>query len=459
MSALRKSADLQSVKTRRLVVQNEDGTFPPAYSLIATDAKGLGVTEWVQDISMNSVTLVGDASAGVLTYSDISGLLLNAQSVSGLPAPVPFDSVPYSPSVEELAQSYNELLAILNGKIISVNLPPSVTPTVIPAVVTADISWNPVGIGYSYTVYLNGIAQSPDTSGNTYTLTGLTSATTYTVAVASRNNSVFSSQLIPISFTTNQLPTVTILVGAVTSSSISLSWSPEDANLFSYNIYYHAGSNADTVIYDISGGSVVSYILTDLSANTTYSINVRATDGVRLGPSNPTTATTSSPIISFSFSDPPPSGYGPLTQIGTVTDNIVGFSMVPGNWIGKQFNRMILPLQCNTGTTVSVNIYNYPPTNAGNITNIGSATQVVANANMNNYTFNFNSIITLIYDIYNFNGTFILISCNSGTITVPTYNLNGIFPPITMVALKGQSAGQYSTYNQAVFGCQFSLVV
>ena len=119
---------------------------------------------------------------------------------------------------------------------------------------------------------------------------------------------------------------------------------------------------------------------------------------------------------------------------------------------------MTLPLQCNSGTSVTVNVYNYPPTNEGNITNIGSATQVVPNANMNSYTFNFNSTITLIYNGDNVNGTFIIISCNSGTITVPTYNRNGIFPPVTMVALKGQSAGSFSTYNQSVFACQFFLM-
>ena len=83
MSALRKSLDLQSVKTRHIVMQNEDGSFPPAYSLIATDAKGLGNTEWVQDISMNSVTLFGNTATGVLAYSDVSGLLLNSVPFAG----------------------------------------------------------------------------------------------------------------------------------------------------------------------------------------------------------------------------------------------------------------------------------------------------------------------------------------------------------------------------------------
>jgi len=83
MSALRKTVDLQSVKTRNLVVQNDDASYPPPFSLLATDAKGLGGTEWVQDISLNSITLLGDVSAGVLTYSDTSGLLLNSVPFAG----------------------------------------------------------------------------------------------------------------------------------------------------------------------------------------------------------------------------------------------------------------------------------------------------------------------------------------------------------------------------------------
>jgi len=522
MAGLRTSADLQSVRTRHIVVQNQDSTFPAPFSLLDTDKKGRGVTEWIQDISVNSVTLFGTATTGVLTYSDVSGLLLNAQpfgsgsvgangppgatgptgptgttgsngirigltsanagvgvDISGTPfnpligllTPVTFNPVTASVTQDELIQSYNELLAILNGKIITVNLPDPITPiTVIPAATTAQLSWSPAPPEYVYRVYLNGVAQFPSTVGPSYTLSGLSPNTSYTVAVAAFINNVFSTPLAPTIFQTLPLvpPIVNIIVGTPTSFTIPLSWSPVDASLFTYNLYYRDASiDTDTIIYGIPGDTTVFYTLTNLLPGTTYSIDVRSQYEGQLGPSNPIMAMTSSPIISFSFSDPYPSGYGPLIQNGTVTDNIVGFSMVPkttqygpepGYWQNKQFNRMTLPLQCNSGTTVSVNVYNYPPTNAGNIINIGSATQVVVDNTMKNYTFNFNSIITLIYNIYNFNGTFIIISCNSGTITVPTYDLNGIYPAVTMVALKGQNASNYSSYPSAVFSCQFFLV-
>jgi hypothetical protein len=192
MSALRKSADLQSVKTRHIIVQNEDGTFPPAYSLLAADEKGRGVTEWVQDISVNSVTLFGDVSAGILSFSDVSGLLVNSAPVSGLHPLVPFDSVAPAVSLPDLALSYNYLLQALNGKIIMVNPLPSVTyiTVTINSQTSVTLSWTSVGAGYNYNVYLDTILQTTTTETN-YTLTGLSIYRVYLVEVET-TNTVFS---------------------------------------------------------------------------------------------------------------------------------------------------------------------------------------------------------------------------------------------------------------------------
>jgi len=81
MSALRRSEDLLSLKTRRIVIQNEDSSYPPAGAVLAMDSKGRGGTVITQDVSLNSVALMGDVSAGVLTYSDVSGLLVNSEPI------------------------------------------------------------------------------------------------------------------------------------------------------------------------------------------------------------------------------------------------------------------------------------------------------------------------------------------------------------------------------------------
>jgi hypothetical protein len=118
MSALRRSEDLLSLKTRRIVIQNEDSSYPPAGAVLAMDSTGRGGTVLTQDLSLNSIALLGDASAGILTYSDVSGLLLNSAPIVSLPTPVPFDSVPDSATLPELIESYNHLLSVLNGKLI-----------------------------------------------------------------------------------------------------------------------------------------------------------------------------------------------------------------------------------------------------------------------------------------------------------------------------------------------------
>jgi hypothetical protein len=192
MSALRSSMDLQSIRTLHIVVQNEDGTFPPAYSLIATDEKGRGNTMLVQDISVNSVTLFGDASAGVLSFSDVSGLLVNSAPISELHPLVPFDSVAPAVSLPDLALSYNYLLQALNGKIITVNPLPFVThiTVTINSQTSVTLSWTSVGAGYNYNVYLDTILQTTTTENN-YTLTGLSIYQIY-LAEVEASNTVFS---------------------------------------------------------------------------------------------------------------------------------------------------------------------------------------------------------------------------------------------------------------------------
>jgi hypothetical protein len=81
MSALRRSEDLLSLKTRRIVIQNEDSSYPPAGAILAMDSKGRGGTVITQDVSLNSIALLGQTTAGILTYSDVSGLLVNSMPI------------------------------------------------------------------------------------------------------------------------------------------------------------------------------------------------------------------------------------------------------------------------------------------------------------------------------------------------------------------------------------------
>ena len=121
MSALRRSEDLLSLKTRRIVIQNEDSSYPPAGAVLAMDSTGRGGTVITQDVSLNSVALMGQTTVGILTYSDISGLLVNSVPIGYLPTPPTVSSVKTTgPSLlSDLIVSYNNLLSALDGKLIT----------------------------------------------------------------------------------------------------------------------------------------------------------------------------------------------------------------------------------------------------------------------------------------------------------------------------------------------------
>lgn len=83
MDALRNTINTQSIKTKQIVFQYPDGSFPePGAILTVTDTRGH--TAWINDPALDAITLV-DASGneGTLTYTDVSGLLVNGVPVGG----------------------------------------------------------------------------------------------------------------------------------------------------------------------------------------------------------------------------------------------------------------------------------------------------------------------------------------------------------------------------------------
>jgi chitinase len=153
-----------------------------------------------------------------------------------------------------------------------------------------------------YNIYRNG-ATTPtaQTTGTTFTDTGLVANTTYTYTVRARdgagNLSTPSNQ---ISVTTNAStsdttpPTTpgTLSSPAKTSTSVSLSWGASTdsggSGLAGYNVYRNG---ATTPTAQTTG---TSYTDTGLNANTTYTYTVRARDGAGnlSAPSNQISVTT-----------------------------------------------------------------------------------------------------------------------------------------------------------------------
>jgi len=155
-----------------------------------------------------------------------------------------------------------------------------------------------------YNIYRNG-ATTPtgQTTGTTFTDTGLTPNTTYTYTVRARdgagNLSPNSNQ---ISVTTNATsadttpPTVpgTLSSPSKTSTSISLAWGASTdtggSGLAGYNIY----RNGATTPTAQTSGTGTTFNDTGLAPNTTYTYQVRARDGAGnlSGPSNQISVTT-----------------------------------------------------------------------------------------------------------------------------------------------------------------------
>ena len=83
MDALRNTINTQSIKTKQIVFQYPDGSFPePGAILNVTDTKGH--TDWTRDPNLDSITLVApNGSDGTLTYSNTGDLELNGVPVGG----------------------------------------------------------------------------------------------------------------------------------------------------------------------------------------------------------------------------------------------------------------------------------------------------------------------------------------------------------------------------------------
>lgn len=157
------------------------------------------------------------------------------------------------------------------------------------AATSAALSWaassDNVGVT-SYKIY-NGttlLASTANGSALSYNLTGLTANTSYTLTVrafdAAGNSSpqsnavTFTTPAIPVDATAPTAPTGLHVMGSVTSSTVPLMWnaSTDNVGVTGYRVY-----NGSTLVMTVSG-TTLSYDVTGLEANTSYTFTVRAID-------------------------------------------------------------------------------------------------------------------------------------------------------------------------------------
>jgi fibronectin type 3 domain-containing protein len=160
------------------------------------------------------------------------------------------------------------------------NAPTGVAATAISSS-TIRVSWSSVSNAASYDVYYEtGTSTTKNFAGNTtgtsYTHTGLTSGTTFTYYIKAKNNAGESEYSSSASATTDStMPSAPtgVTAAAASSNSITVSWDPV-SNAASYDVYYEIGISSTR---NFAGNTAeTSYTHTGLTANTTYYYYIKA---------------------------------------------------------------------------------------------------------------------------------------------------------------------------------------
>ena len=143
---------------------------------------------------------------------------------------------------------------------------------------TIELSWtastdNVAVAGYN--VYVDGVLVGTVT-GTSYTITGLSPATTYNIEVEAFDDAGNISEKVSATISTidETPPTApTNLEGTATETTISLSWtaSTDNVTVAGYNIYVDG-------VFIVEGVTGTSYTITGLSPATTYNLEVEAFD-------------------------------------------------------------------------------------------------------------------------------------------------------------------------------------
>jgi len=295
-----------------------------------------------------SITLVGDLSSGVLTFSDTGGLLLNSVPVNGTgsegatgpagprgadgvngingspgsigatgpagsagsigatgpagssgsagsigatgPAgeftatPVPFFPISDEATLEDVIQSFNLFLQTVNGLLVTVQIP-EITNFRATTIRDTSVILEWDLIGSGYLFTIAGAGLHTDISGRTFTLTGLAAATLYTVTITGQNNRVFATESKQLTFITLSPPRPVISNVIVSASVVSAS------------ITWSSAPAADTYTINIEkvspSGPGVEYttslqeiLVTDLTPDSSFRVTVTGTlNGVTGDPS------------------------------------------------------------------------------------------------------------------------------------------------------------------------------
>jgi hypothetical protein len=322
------------------------------YDIIAvSNINGTSVSNTVAG-SVNAYTITG------LTFGNYYTIYVSAQNTYGTSASAQVDattsSLPDTPS--------NMVVQTISNNSTTISF---VAPTQVVLYYTIQIT--PTGGGTTITEI--------STSGSPITIYGLSSGTAYT-ATLSATNSSGTSPAATVSMTTTSFPDIPedFLITAVTNTTISVQFTPPIQPITTYTLT--AVPTSGTTVSQSFDGTLSSYTMTDLTAYTTYTVALTATNS--FGTSSPTyaSATTlsvpsiptnlsvsavSASSVSITFTSP---------TIGPITSYTVSATNPNNNVITQTFNAnltsyTITGLAKNTSYTIrlnAVNVYGNSPT-------------------------------------------------------------------------------------------------
>ncbi len=234
---------------------------------------------------------------------------------------------------------------------------------------SANLNWTAstdnVGVDH-YNVYVGGSLQGT-TTGTSYSISGLTANTTYTLTVdaedAAGNTSIASSVNITTAVApdnTAPTPPSSLSASSITQTSVNLNWtaSTDNVGVDHYNVYVGGSLQGTT--------TGTSYSVSGLTANTTYTLTVDAEDATgNTSTSSSVTITTSAAVDNTAPTMPSSLSASNTTQTstdlswGASTDNVAvdHYNVyVNGGLIGTTTSTLasVTSLLANTTYTMSV---------------------------------------------------------------------------------------------------------
>ena len=320
----------------------------------------------ISNSTATGLTLSWTAAAGATGYTVYqNGVALPAivgtattRNITGLTA-----GVPYSYTV---AYSAPGVALSLQSAAVSLSAPPAslAAPTAF-AVSNSSVSVNWVALAgvtpNYYVIYNNGVEVARPAAGTTsYTVTGLAASTSYNFTVAYNVTygvtpvTAAASPVLTVATTAAPvappaipaapaLPTATL----VTTTGLTLNWAAV-AGATGYTVYQNG------VALPVATGTAVSRTITGLTAGTTYTYTVVATNAGGASAQSPvlTVSTTAVAATASGVIAPVPTAVLGATGSGTVTLNWTGLT-VATSYVAYQ-NGVMLPLVAGTGTTRTI---------------------------------------------------------------------------------------------------------